>query len=830
MRRLVLTALIATVAYAQFAAALPEAFELGAQNMEERPGGKEADSIAGDFVLRNDAIEAVISSDAPRRKADMGTFWGQITPGCIYDLTLRDADNDQITIFSPSRQQGDVSHVRITNHGHDGVASVETVVSAESNGGLYRRHEYSLRDDWRGVFIATALENDSSEVKKLSTGDVWKAVQRVGTARGITFGGPVDPADRSGYAYAWIEDGPWVVPPTELTLQPGEGIRYARFLAVDQSPAAAFGAVAAFRGDAVGTVVGSISEAPGAPITTGYIALEVDDATLRIYPDDDGSFELDLPVGSYVGEAADIGRPVQQVEIEVTADAVVEVAVVMPAASAVRFAITDAEGRDIPCKAQFIGVDGTASPDLGPANRAHGCRDQYQSETGEFSVQVPPGDYRVIVTHGIEYTHLDRTVHVAPGEKVGVADALTRVVDTSGWVSTDFHNHSTPSGDNTCGTDDRIINLAAEQVEFAPTTEHNRLYDWQPHIEGLGLVPHVATVAGLELTGSGAHFNAFPFTPHPHEQDGGAPEWQKDPRLNAIVLRDFQGAMPERWVQINHPNMSADFIDRDGDGRADGGFWGLHQLIDAAETWGSGILADAPIYISTNREGVESVRHRREVIWLQMLNRGHRYWCVAVSDAHSVHGNGVGGWRTYVPSSTDSPAEIDWREIVENAKAGRMVITNGPFLEVETADGVISGGAARTSRAVQLRVKVQTTDWVDIDRVQVLVNGRKREDVNFTRAKNPDMFAEGVVSFQQNIDVELSEDSHLIVVAYGEGYNLRTGYGSSSQAGLRPCAYTNPIYVDVDGGGFTPNGDSLGYPLPVGGLSVAEAKELLGAR
>ena len=92
------------------AAAAPEAFELGAQNADQRPGGKEADSISGDYVLRNDLIEAVISSDAPRRKADMGTFWGQITPGCLYDLTLRGADNDQITIFSPSRQQGDAPH------------------------------------------------------------------------------------------------------------------------------------------------------------------------------------------------------------------------------------------------------------------------------------------------------------------------------------------------------------------------------------------------------------------------------------------------------------------------------------------------------------------------------------------------------------------------------------------------------------------------------------------------------------------------------------------------------------------------------------------------
>jgi hypothetical protein len=33
-------------------------------------------------------------------------------------------------------------------------------------------------------------------------------------------------------------------------------------------------------------------------------------------------------------------------------------------------------------------------------------------------------------------------------------------------------------------------------------------------------------------------------------------------------------------------------------------------------------------------------------------------------------------------------------------------------------------------------------------------------------------------------------------------------------AGDVPMAVSNPIYVDVDGGGFKPNGDTLGAPLP----------------
>ena len=41
-----------------------EAFEVGPKDTDKLPGGKEADGIVGDFVMRNDAVEALISSDS----------------------------------------------------------------------------------------------------------------------------------------------------------------------------------------------------------------------------------------------------------------------------------------------------------------------------------------------------------------------------------------------------------------------------------------------------------------------------------------------------------------------------------------------------------------------------------------------------------------------------------------------------------------------------------------------------------------------------------------------------------------------------------------------
>jgi hypothetical protein len=825
-------------AVAAFLQAAPEAFEVGPSQKDQLPQGKEADGIVGDFLLRNDKVEAVISGNLPLRRANMSTFYGAdgITPGCLYDLTLRSANNDQITIFSPSHQQGPVSWVRVVKDGKDGEAIVECAVTGANHDGLARYHQYQLRDGWQGLRITTTLVNESAEPKMVSLQDRWTSFLRTGAALGIAWADAVDPADKAGYAYGVIDGTPGVSPTRPFELASGASVTVTRFLAVGHSPVEAFGLVAAERGP-VGHVGGTVRDQSGASVASAEILVrttgDFDSNVGVVHPDAEGHFSVALPEGKYQFTFTDLGRADVPQTVEVKPGAASKLDVAMAVAAAIHFQISDATGRSIPCKAQFLAVEGTDPVNLGPENRAHGCVDQYHSEKGDFRVQVPPGKYRVVVTHGIEFSHLEKLVTLTPGQTFEFGGQLKRVVDTHGWVSADYHNHSTQSGDNTCGTPDRLINLAAENIEFAPTTEHNRLYDWRPIIYQLGLSNEIQTVPGMELTGSLAHLNAFPFTPVPFTQDNGAPVWDPDPRVAAITLRSWQGAEPDRWVQINHPDMVKDFIDSHTAGKVDGGFQGLATLIDGIETQnglGTRILLGRPFVIEKNSAGKESVQMVREFIWLQMLNQGHRYAAMAVNDAHTVYNNGVGGWRMYLPSKSDNPAEIDWRENVRHAKAGHSYLTNGPFLLVQTEDGAGPGETAKVATGtVKLKVRVQCTDWIDIDRVQVLANGLALPSLNFTRAANPKMFQDGVVKFDQTVDVPIHQDSHIIVVAYGEHSDLSVGYGTSAQAKMNPCAYHNPIFVVTGDHPFQPNGDTLGFPLPVAKMTVEEARRELSA-
>ena len=813
-----------------------EAFEIGPDNIDQLPKGKEADGIIGDFVLRNSHITAVISGNQPLRRANMSTFYGDggITPGCLFDLTLNDRQNDQLTIFAPSNQRGDISHVRIVPPKAK-TAEIEVIVDAARNNGLYKKHTYRIDENSKGIVITTTYKNLSKVTKRGTVDDYWKPSGKRGTYRGVKWIDAVDPADKGSYAVGWLpENGERLnglgSHPGSLSLKPGEHKTFTRYISVGNSPAEALGEVFSYTDKSSPKISVEIENS-----STALINLTNKGSSFPAYPSKNGKSTFSVPQGDYDIEIIDRGRKSVKQKITVKQKGTVELRFTLSDPSGVAFDIRDKKNLSTPCKIQFSGMGKTGTPNLGPQNRAHGCVDQWHSETGKFNVALDPGTYRLVITRGIEFNHLVREITVKAGEFVNVSGTLKRLVNTAGWISTDFHNHSTPSGDNQCGTDDRIINLAAEHIEFAPTTEHNRLYDWAPHIKKLGLINHLSTIVGLELTGGGAgsHHNAFPLpTPNPYIQDGGAPVFKKDPRLNAINLQNLGGWSPDRWIHVNHPNITEKFWDRNLDGKADGGFVGYEKYIDALESQnfrGNNILSKSP-WIVTRRGTSESVREVREFVWLQMLNQGMRTRAIAVADAHSVYGNGVGGWRTYIPSSTDEPSKIDPKEIIRNAKAAQLMLTTGPFLEVNAGKSISGADVKSTSGTVNLEVKVQCTDWIDIDRVQVLVNGRQEPQYNFTRASHPDYFGRGVVKFARTIEIKLKEDAHLIVVAMGENSTLKTGYGTSTNANLKPCAYINPIWVDVDGGGFKANGDTLGWNLPVGRQDPKKIRALLKAK
>lgn len=272
----------------------------------------------------------------------------------------------------------------------------------------------------------------------------------------------------------------------------------------------------------------------------------------------------------------------------------------------------------------------------------------------------------------------------------------------------------------------------------------------------------------------------------------------------------------DKLVQINHPDFGWMTYDRDGDGKPDHGFQRMFAQMDVVEIHPiHTLLTFEPTYLY---KGQGKSIDNRVFRWLQLLNQGLRLPGVINTDSHyNFHGSG--GLRNWVQSSTDDPAAITPIEIVHAAEQGRVIVSNGPFLEVSLTEtgkpkSVTAGQSLDVkSGKVTLAVRVQWPNWFDIDRVVVLVNGRPHPMHDYRRATHPDRFRSGNAKFDQKLELTLAEDAHIIVVAAGDkplGKVAGPDWGHQT-----PTAVSNPIYIDVDGDGFRANKDTLGHPLPV---------------
>jgi hypothetical protein len=219
--------------------------------------------------------------------------------------------------------------------------------------------------------------------------------------------------------------------------------------------------------------------------------------------------------------------------------------------------------------------------------------------------------------------------------------------------------------------------------------------------------------------------------------------------------------------------------------------------------------------------------------WMQLLNLGYRITGVVNTDAHyNFHES---GWlRNYLKSDTDNPAEIKTLDMVHAAEAGHVVMTNGPFLTVQVAAknpapptprrlkhsgppaksvGIPGDNVYAPHGEAMLHIRVQCPNWLDINRVQVFLNGRAAKDLNFTRRDTPRPFGDGVVKFDTTVPLALTTDTHIIVAAAGEGLTLSPIMGPQHGTDM-PIAVSNPIFVEHNDNGFQPNRDELDVPLP----------------
>jgi hypothetical protein len=414
---------------------------------------------------------------------------------------------------------------------------------------------------------------------------------------------------------------------------------------------------------------------------------------------------------------------------------------------------------------------------LGP--NVLGVRDTLYGDPCDYSVMLPPGVMTFRVSQGIEREVIVRTLELNLGGTTPLEVELPRAIETPGYACADFHVHSAPSFDSDVPLDQRLISAVADGLDALAPTDHDVLVDWNAELLRANMAGRLTVIYGDEVTpdtwasvpqGLG-HFAVFPV---PLGFDASRYQLQWD--TVGSLLERLDTTFPESLIQVNHPRWDATigFLTANAFDPLDptlGTRLGLSHL-NAIEVWNTHELD------SLGGIGLEGVLQD----YFKLIDLGFRLTATGNTDTHELSRQPLGYPRNCVRVADDSPGGLTPDAVVEGVRAGHVIVTSGPWLEVSLA-GKGPGETVVRPDAPELDIAVDGASWVPIDHVLVMVNGQTVDSLAVTE-----------VPARFKVPLTLPEGSSYVMVLVQGDEPLPVNAGAPNQP-LRSTAFSNPIWV-----------------------------------
>ena len=437
-------------------------------------------------------------------------------------------------------------------------------------------------------------------------------------------------------------------------------------------------------------------------------------------------------------------------------------------------------------------------------------------------IALAPGQYQIYATRGPEYSLEKTTLELSAGDKHNLDIAVPKHINpTPGFIASDLHVHSGFSFDNAFAERERVRTFAAEQGEVMVASEHDVAVDYAPIIKKMGLTNQIASIQAIEATSllptdlnpyTNGHANFFPFTPTPYAYRGGVLN-HEDKRWRE-VLANVREQHPNVLAQLNHPRrnlaLSGETLPSDFEDIIDNGQF-LDHMGSAAHPFNPHKpLNSHPnnVLIEPHSEtGVRDIdfdlievanpgsyyKERTQAVrldWLAFLKQGIRMVATANSDSHNASQQ-VAVPRNMVAVKTPSVPDFEQDDFLSSLKAGNSYGTTGPMLEIRLDNHTM--GETFNNQRGELWVKISTTPWIDVSRIDVQINGITVDSYPLNKQLVQELL----------VPLAFFKDSFVTVEVHGQA-------SEDYQAvypGLEPYAFSNPIYVDFDADGeWTPPG------------------------
>jgi hypothetical protein len=430
--------------------------------------------------------------------------------------------------------------------------------------------------------------------------------------------------------------------------------------------------------------------------------------------------------------------------------------------------------------------------------------------TGGGQIQLPPGDYRLIASRGPEYDITSVDVTVPAGGTASATLLLPRQVDTTGWLASDFHVHAAPSADTAVPPRDRVASLAGEGVEVMVSSDHDQIFDYAPVIDSLSMGAWIRSIVGTELTSNTGpapftlgvgHFNGWPVPLDPTARKNGTPE---DDGVEPNVLYDRLRSLGAQIVQMNHPEWDVlGFLSTLGYDPTAPVTMAPNNFLLRPSMLGTGTRnLDVDAIELLNGLSFPTYKKSRD-IWMSLLDQGYPITATAASDTHRVAGTAVGLPRTYVKVASDAPNDFDLAGFDASLQQMQASGTSGPFVTAELLHDTDVAGIGQTITAttgpVQLHVRVQAPCWIPVGDLRVYANGTLYLTQDINTPCTSALRYDGTFTLTPAVDT-----AYVVETEERLPRDTSTFYKQVSTylyQGMTFLAFTNPLFVDVDGNG-----------------------------
>ena len=480
-------------------------------------------------------------------------------------------------------------------------------------------------------------------------------------------------------------------------------------------------------------------------------------------------------------------------------------------------------------KAKQLASGNLAAYQYTAGNQIFGTSFRYTG--GAATAYFPPGNYMAYGTRG-PLSHLDAAPVIAFDGQQEASHVFVAIPPTlpDGWTNFDVPG---PTQATTGGLNpgEMLSSALAEGVHVVARTEEDRLTDptalrdeFRMEIDNLDVSDAQRAPVGVDPLVVGARSSALGdgfatalFTPAPNgERNGGARP------SKGWTLADFITQSEGAYTIVHRPR----------------GPQGLFTVrgFDPAVALGTGANAwwtqTGPVSLGKRQGDFDALELLRAegcdpadpTAWFAEFKAVRSDWFsllsqqapgaftkgLGLSSARFSLDTPVGLSRTYL--KVGAPASLTQASLdplLAALRSGAAVASTGPMLDVAVngvgPGGLVSGPAA----AVTISISLYAADWVPVDEVRVVVNGVAQvvPMTSFTASATDFRLRTATLA---NVAMPAGKDAWVVVeagvpLATTGAYRAGTPWNRIMK-GIYPIAVTNPVFVDANGGGYTPPG------------------------